>query len=213
MSNKTENAYQTIKSKILDNIYQPSQRLIENQLSQELDVSRNIIRKVLARLESEDLVVLESNKGAYVKSLSLEEVLNLLEIRLLLEVLIAKSAVEYIDSNELDELKNILIKMNECINEERFEDYSQNNKKFHNIIYNVSRKPEAVSIVKRFKTQLVRHQFRTIIVAGRNTDSIKEHTDIYNALERRNKQEVEKAITTHIGNVSKTIKVYYQYLL
>lgn len=213
MSNKTEKTYQTIKNKILENIYQPSQRLIESQLAEELNVSRNIIRKVLVRLENEELIVLESNKGAYVKSLNFEEVLNLLEIRLLLEVLIAKSAVDHIGNEELVQLNNILIKMNECIKEDRFEDYSQNNKEFHDIIYNASRKPEAVAIVKRFKAQLVRHQFRTIIVAGRNADSIKEHTNIYNAFERRDKEEVAKAISTHIGNVSKTIKVYYQYLL
>src|SRR5699024_4964577 len=103
----------------------------------------------------------------------------------------------------------ILNEMKKCLEEERFEDYSEGNKRFHDVIYNVSNKPEAVELVRTFKTQLVRHQFRTILVTGRNSNSIKEHIRIYEALKNSNKKEAEKAVRTHVKNVAKTIKDYY----
>ncbi|WP_099157040.1 GntR family transcriptional regulator [Virgibacillus ndiopensis] len=213
MTDKMESAYLKIKNNIINNTYKPSQRLIESQLSEEIGVSRNTIRQILLKLEREKLVVIEKNKGAYIKVLDLEEVLNILEIRELLEALIAKSAVDHITTDQLDRLNEILSEMEQSIQEERYDDYSKGNRKFHDVIYKASKKPEAVELVKTFKTQLVRHQFRTVLVAGRNFNSFNEHTNIYNALKNGDKKAVEEAIRIHISNVAKTIKDYYQFLI
>lgn len=59
MKRPTEIAYEFIKERILEGIYQPSQKLIENDLSLEIGVSRNTVKKALLKLEQENLVVLE----------------------------------------------------------------------------------------------------------------------------------------------------------
>jgi DNA-binding GntR family transcriptional regulator len=213
MSNKIEEAYRYIKSKIMDNTYPPTHRLVESQLAEEIGTSRNTIRQSFLKLEREKLVVIVGNKGTYVKHFALEEVLNILEIRELLEGLITVSAVDNITDDEIDTLHQILMAMEQCIKDNRFDDYSEGNKKFHNVIYNASNKQEAVELVRTIKTQLVRHQFRTVLVAGRNLDSIKEHKEIFDALKRRNKEDAENAIRTHIRNVANTISQYYKFLI
>src|SRR5690625_1826376 len=160
-----------LKKRIVDNVYKTSQRLVESHLAKELKVSRNTIREILYRLEQDRLIVIERNKGAYIKSLELNEVLNILEIRRLIEQLIAKNAVKYMTDDDFKQMEKVLQEMEFSLESEKFDEYSRNNKRFHEIIYNSSKKPEAVELVKTFKTQLVRHQFRTVLVGNRSLKS------------------------------------------
>lgn len=212
MSNIFENAYKELKEKITSNVYKPSQRLVENQLTEELNVSRNTVREILYRLEQDKLIVIERNKGAYIKSLELEEVIEILEIRELLEILIAKAAVDNMKESDFERLENVILDMELSIKNEKYDEYSNNNQLFHRIIYEVSKKKEAVALVKTFKTQLIRHQFRTVLVSDRKIKSLEEHKSILRALKNYNKDEVADAVGKHIRNVAETIKLYYKYL-
>ncbi|PKC51908.1 hypothetical protein RhiirA1_482691, partial [Rhizophagus irregularis] len=75
--------------------------LNEIDLSKEIGVSRNTIKKVLLKLEKEHLVVTEDNKGATVKAYTLEEVINYFEIREVLEALIIDSAIKNITYHDI----------------------------------------------------------------------------------------------------------------
>lgn len=206
MKNPIELAYNTIKQNILDGIYLPSQRLTENELSKTIGVSRNTIKKALLKLEQENLVQIEHHKGAFVKSYTLEEVVNYLEIREALEGVAIKSAAERMTDAELEQLDSILKDMEYFLESNEFDKYSSCNKKFHNIIYNASTNVEAVKMINIIKTQLMRQHFRTIFVPGRKEQSIKEHRDIYLALKQHDPMLAQEAIQKHVGNIKETIK-------
>jgi DNA-binding GntR family transcriptional regulator len=69
--------------------YSPNERLVEATLTRRLGVSRNSLRTVLASLQHEGLVVLEPNRGARVRSFSLDEARDILRVREAIEALIA----------------------------------------------------------------------------------------------------------------------------
>ncbi|QQE77615.1 GntR family transcriptional regulator [Alicyclobacillus sp. SO9] len=213
MSDQVQSTYAMIRERILSNVYKPAQKLVETTLSQDLGVSRNTIRLALLHLERERLVEIEKNKGAVVRSFTLEEVLNYFEIRIYLERLIVLSAAEHITAAELKALKATLDKMQRCVDENDLDHYSDLNKEFHNIIYEASTNKQAVEFVVSIKTQLLRYHFRTILIPGRNDSSMAEHTAIYETLERGDKDAAEQAIQVHIGNVRNTIKEFYHYLI
>lgn len=213
MSKQTDAAYQYIKLKILDGTYKPSQKLIESQLSEAIGVSRNTIKKALLKLEQENLVVVENNKGAIIKSFTLEEVINYLEIRAALEGLVAKNVAMIIGPSELKRLKKILDEMAVHLENNRFDEYSALNGNFHNIIYGLARNKQAVELINIIKTQLIRYHFRTILVPGRTQNSHKEHTKIYEALAAHDAQKAQESVENHIANVRQTIEQNYRYLL
>jgi DNA-binding GntR family transcriptional regulator len=213
MSRPMDTAYQHMKQKILDGTYKPSQKLIESQLSEEIGVSRNTIKKALLKLEQENLVKIEDNKGATIKSFTLEEVINYLEIREVLEGMVAGTATSNISDDELTMLEETIEKMAEHLQHNRFDEYSSLNKEFHTIIYKASKKVQAVELINIIKTQLIRYQFRTILVPGRNENSITEHKRILKALKARDEEEAVNAAKAHIKNVRLTIEQNYQYLL
>jgi DNA-binding GntR family transcriptional regulator len=191
----------------------PSQKLVESELSELIGVSRNTIKKALLKLEQENLVSLEENKGATIKSFTLDEIINYLEIREVLEGLIAKSAALNISDAKLLQLEETVEKMKEHLEMNRFDEYSKCNHLFHNIIYESSTNIQAVDMVNKIKTQLQRLRIKTILVPGRTKESFKEHQKILNALNARDEKWAEDAVKYHVSNVRKTIVENYSFLV
>ncbi|MCU6602211.1 GntR family transcriptional regulator [Peribacillus frigoritolerans] len=213
MSKQTDYAYEYIKQRILDGTYYPSQKLNESDLSEIIKVSRNTLKKAFMKLEQENLVKIEKNKGATIKSFSLDEIMNYLEIREVIEGLVARKTAKNISDLHLETLEGILDKMQEHIQTNQFDEYSKCNKAFHDIIYNASENPQAIEMIKVIKTQLQRVHFKTILVPGRKEDSLKEHTQILEALKKRDEKEAEEAVKFHISQIRNTIKNNYVYLV
>jgi DNA-binding GntR family transcriptional regulator len=208
-----EIAYQFIKEKILDGSYKPSQKLTEIELSEVIGASRNTIKKALLKLEQENLVEIEQNKGAFIKSFTLDEIINYLEIREVLEGLVARTAAKNISDAELEHMEEILQQMDSYLKQNRFDEYSNLNKEFHQIIYQASKNPQAVEIVNVIRTQLSRYHFRTILIPGRNQNSFQEHNKIFEALKSHDEKLAQEAVMNHVANVRTTIKENFSFLV
>ncbi|GHU39434.1 GntR family transcriptional regulator [Spirochaetia bacterium] len=78
-------AYNTIKQKILSCEYPPNSLLNEEKLREDLQVSRTPIRDALSRLEQESLIQILPKRGVIVAGISLEEVEQIYELRMLIE--------------------------------------------------------------------------------------------------------------------------------
>jgi DNA-binding GntR family transcriptional regulator len=213
MSRQMDTAYQYIKQKILDGTYKPSQKLTESELSELIGVSRNTIKKALLKLEQENLVEIENNKGAYIKSFTLEEIINYLEIREVLEGLVARTAAKNITEDELAKLGEILNEMEIHLQNNRFDEYSNLNKEFHQIIYHASKNIQAVQIINMIRTQLLRYHFKTILIPGRNKSSYQEHKKIFEALKAHDEKLAEEAVMIHISNIRQTVIQNFSFLL
>ncbi len=213
MGGQTDIAYLFIKKKIMEGDYRPSQKLTENELSKIIGVSRNTVKNALLKLEQENLVTVEPNKGASIKSFTLEEVLNYFEIREVLEGLVVKTVAKVISDSELTQLQKVLEAMSVKLEHNRLDEYSHLNRQFHNNIYQLASNVQAVELINMIKTQLIRYHFRTILIPGRNQESMKEHQRIYEALEKHDELEAQAAVMNHVSNVRQTIKENYQLLI
>lgn len=213
MKRPAEIAYEFIKERILEGIYQPSQKLVENELAVEIGVSRNTVKKALLKLEQENLIALENNKGATIKSFSLQEISNYLKIREVLEGLIATDAAKNITNEDILQLELILVEMKDNLQAHQFDAYSQGNLRFHDVIYHASNNQQAVDMVKIIKQQLKRLQFKTILVPGRNESSFEEHSSILQALKARDGERAEAELKKHVANVRHTIENHYNVLM
>jgi len=210
---QTEITYEFIKQRILNGEYKPSQKLIENKLAEEINVSRNTVKKALIMLEKENLVEVTMNKGATIKSFTLNEMMNYLEIRGEMEGLIGRKAAQNITDHDLEGLEEIFHIMSALISENNFDEYSKTNSMFHQIIYKASKNPEAVRVIHTIKTQLNRLYFRTILIPGRKEQSIIEHEAILRALQSRDPDKSEKALKKHVMNVRELIECNHKFIV
>lgn len=213
MRDQTSQVYQELRKRILDGVFRPAESLTEVALAAELGASRNTVRKALLKLESENLVVIEENKRARVRWFSAEEALQYLEVRELLEGFVIRQSVPLLGSAEIEEMRCILAEMKKCLDLRDLLQYSQNNWRFHDVVYRVCPNRPAVDMIMVIKNQLKRYNIRTVLIPGRGDDSFSEHTAILRALELKDAGEAEMLMRRHMANLMTVLRKNFELLL
>lgn len=85
MESLKSGAYTAIKSRIADCTYPPGSMVNEEILRLSLNISRTPIRDALSRLEQEGLIVIKPKKGILISPLTLEDISQIFEIRMVFE--------------------------------------------------------------------------------------------------------------------------------
>ena len=212
-SGPSVDVYESLKNKIETGSLSPSQNLREVDLAHQYKVSRNTIKKALLMLERDTLVSIEMNKGAKVRSYSLEEVLEFLELRSELEGFIIRLACVVLSETDIQNMESILNEMRELKNQQELVLYSHNNQKFHQIIYDACPNKTATKLLINLKNQMKKYNTKTILIPKRSDQSFKEHEDIFNAVKNGSCLEAQALMITHIMNVRKIFEKNYQLLL
>lgn len=213
MLSPVERVYQTIRSRILNQEYVPSQTLVESALAKEFAVSRNTVRKALMQLVNEKLVELEANKSAVVKFLTKEEAFNLMEIRERLEGLIANNAAKEIKQEELDMIRDNLVKMKKTLSNGELLEYSKINDIIHQILDDACTNRKAIELIKSVRLQLRSYNKKIILISARVEESYKEQLEILKALEMGDSEQSELLMRKHMNNVRKTLIENYDMLI
>lgn len=94
-------AYDQIRTAIVEGRYEGGARLVEQRIAEEFDLSRTPVREALRRLQAEGLVRIERHRGATVRELSVEEVVDLYDLRARLEGYAAELAAQRHDAADL----------------------------------------------------------------------------------------------------------------
>jgi DNA-binding GntR family transcriptional regulator len=202
-----------IQQKILYGEYAPASALIETELAGEYGVSRNTIKKVLLMLASKSLVTIEPNKSAKVRSYTLNEVLDYMQIREVLEGLIVQLAVPHITEEQITKLKEELSQMKDHIKKRELLAYSECNYRFHQIIYDACSNRTLIEIVVGLKNQISKFGAKTILIPGRDEQSYREHIAIFDSIVRHDYESASVLVQRHIHNVAQTIREYGKLIL
>jgi DNA-binding GntR family transcriptional regulator len=192
-----EIAYDTIKAKILNGEYAPGERLITNDLANELGVSRMPIREALQRLDAATgLVTVIPHKGAVVFNSSDEDLYEVFLIRAVLEGLAARLACPNIDETALAELKEINQKIKQLHKED--EEYFQElNLEFYSIIWKASNAPRLVGMLKPLYEASRSYRYRSLKIPVRLNSVVQVHNEIIEAIEKQEPDRVESVIHNH----------------
>src|SRR5215469_18223807 len=91
-----------IREAILDEVFKPGDHLGEAELAKKFEVSRSPVRETLLALEKEGTLVISPYRGAIVKPLSAEEILDIAELRLALICLALKPAYRHLSPADFD---------------------------------------------------------------------------------------------------------------
>jgi DNA-binding GntR family transcriptional regulator len=100
-------AYERLRQAIMRLELAPGAAVSEAQLVDDFDFSKASVRAALARLRGEGLVVAEARRGHVVAALTLRDVLEIYDLRLVLEPPAAEAAAGRIDRDELTRLQTL----------------------------------------------------------------------------------------------------------
>lgn len=152
----SELAYRKIRQAIVEGRYQPGQRLIEQRISEEFELSRTPVRESLRRLDAEGLVIIERNRGAVVRPITKNEILDMYELRSRLEALSAERAASRVTAEDLAELDEAIAEFDAGLNAKGIPDLEVvrrvdvANYRFHNALLRMADNPRLSHLLAGF---------------------------------------------------------------
>ncbi len=190
--------FNTLRDAILTGKLVPGERLMENQLAEKLGVSRTPIREALRMLELENLVELVPRKGAQVLDMSEKDIVNVLEVRCVLEGLGAALACKKMKEEELRKLKETEREFEKASETEDNEAIADIDEKFHDIMFASTENDKLIQIFNNLRIQLYRYRMAHVKLESSKATIITHHRGIIKAIENRLPEEGSKVAQEHI---------------
>jgi DNA-binding GntR family transcriptional regulator len=207
--NLKQAVYERLKANLVRGNLPPGSKLVETQLSRRLGVSRTPLREALSRLQQDGLIEIRPRRGAFVKKASLEEVLESLELREVLEGL----AIRLLCGNPRP---GAILQMKECfrsftpINVERsLATYAHRNVRFHNLIIDGSGNQKLVAVIRNLYDQMDMVRLHTISLPGRARKSLNEHLRIIDLVQKGRGDLAERELRAHIRTLRDAVRQVY----
>lgn len=197
----SELAYEQIKEAILSAKLKPGEIISENLMATALNMSRTPIREAFKELVHENLVEIIPGRGAVVKDISLKELKEIFELRLVLESYAAGVVVNRITDDEIAELKKVWQAIYEQIQKGKkieLETISEYDHKLHTLIINKCDNSHLNNFMDILSQQIRRYQLLVAIAHGDLADTVRQHLEIIALLEARDKEKLIKVLRNHI---------------
>jgi DNA-binding GntR family transcriptional regulator len=192
---------EALRAAILNGEYAPKQRLVEIDLCERFSTSRFILRAALQELSAQGLVEFQRNRGARVRDVSLEEAIEITEVRILLEGHLAARAAERASRADVAMLRGLVKDMRTAVGKSELLAYSDLNARLHAAIRDIAAHETAARLLRQLRDQTVRHQFSLSLVPGRPKVSLPQHEAIVAAIVAHKPQEARQAMHEHLQSV------------
>jgi len=204
--NAAQLAYERLREEIVSGALQPNERLVEADLVQLLDAGRSAVRTALVRLEQEGLVEREPNRGAKVRLVDESEAAEILESRMVLEGLAARHAASNVTLAEVEELRRVIAAMRSRLDDGDLLAVSDLNATLHGRLLEIADNTTVARLVATLNSQLVRFQYRTILLPGRAEQSHAEHRAIVDAVAAGDADAAERAVRDHVAHIVEALR-------
>jgi DNA-binding GntR family transcriptional regulator len=199
-------SYERLREAIVRGEIAPNSRLVEADLSSFFEMSRGAVRTALIRLEQEGLVVREPHRGARVRQVSDREAIEILQARAVLEGLAVRLTAERIDEAGAGRLRACLTRHRELLESGDLLGASDANADLHAELLALSGHSTVQRLIRGLNAQMVRYQYRTILIPGRPAASQAEHAAIVEAVVARAPERAETAMRRHLLNVADALQ-------
>lgn len=168
---------------ILDGTLPAGARLAEVQLGEELGVSRTPLREAIRMLEQAGFVTISPNKGAFVRTIELTDMLEVSEIRSTLEALAICLMRKRMTPELLRSLDEALQAMQEAHAAKDSLAFITQHNRYHEIIIHGSGNQMLIDILNRLRAHTNWHRFHfQYDIDAFFADSLKNHTQIHTLL-------------------------------
>lgn len=191
------NAYDQIRKAIQDGRFFPGMRVTENEIAKWLNVSRTPVREAVFRLESDGLLTHRSRQGLTVAKLDYQSVIELYEMREVLEGTAAFSAASHASAAEIQTLREVL--NIECsLGDSDPEKAAQSNRRFHQIIYHAAHNRYLLKSLNALGDAMILLGNTTLSLPERHASALEEHNKIVEAIEAGDAEAARDAAGAHI---------------
>ncbi len=193
-----EIVYEELKRQLLVGEISPGTRMMEIELAEDMGVSRTPVREAIRKLEKEGLVTMEARRGAYASEVSVEDMLDVLEVRQDLEAMAASLAAQRITEEEKELLSRATENYREAVESEKTEDIIRCDEQFHQMIVNCSRNKTLIKLFSQVQELALRFRYLYYDDFSRYENMPVDHKRIEEAIMSGNTEKAKAYANDHV---------------
>ena len=191
-TSKYEDAYHEIKRRIISGEFPPGTILVERRLCEMLQLSRTPIRSALQNLAQEGFLTTAPGRGLMVSSVQMEDVLEIFEIRRVLDPLALRLFMMSARKDVVDDMRQAIVEMGAALERQDFRAYVEADGRFHRFYTHYTGNKRLGKIWDDISDQEQRILAMTLSDVSRCQTTYPHHVAIFESIE---KNDVEQAVT------------------
>jgi GntR family transcriptional regulator, rspAB operon transcriptional repressor len=200
--------YEQIKHRIITCTFRPGEYINELQLSGLLNIGRTPVHQALDRLMVEGMVEVIPRKGVIVKPVSLNEVLQIIEVRLINEPLVARLAAEHASQADLADMANVLKRAKHWAVLRNIENLMLLDREFHLLVAKAARNDVLIELLRNLHERSLRFWFISLNAPTQYQLVQDEHATILEAIGRHDPGKAEAAMRRHIESFRSNVSQF-----
>ncbi|RLM16244.1 GntR family transcriptional regulator [Gibbsiella quercinecans] len=193
-----ERAYLAFKHRLITLRYKPGEYLNTAQVMDDLEMGRTPVNQAVHRLATEGLLQIIPRKGVMVSPLSIDDALELIEVRLVNEALCLRLATQRVNSAQIELLRELNQRIATASETRDREQMLLLDREFHQVLADIAGNSRLSDILSIIHAQAQRFWATTLSSAMHMQEVIAEHEAIIQAMEQGNVDQVEAAAQAHI---------------
>lgn len=208
----SDQIYERLKQKILLGEIEPGERLMQNQVAENLRASRTPVREAFRRLEQDGLVERVPQGGVRVTRIDLDTIQDVFGIRRVLEAYAVELACDRITGEEISALKRLMSQARETLKspdlglETKLKKLFELNSQFHDTIYRAAGNYFLLGIINNLRN-IVRRMRYLGLRADSTWDQVwDEHSRLIECLELKNRESAVGLIREHLANAASYVE-------
>jgi DNA-binding GntR family transcriptional regulator len=204
-----EQAYQAIKHRIITCAFEPGQELSENAVANALKIGRTPVHQAFDRLHSEGLVDVQPRKGVIVRPINLDEVIEIIETRLLNETFAVRLAAERASSAEIVAIRDVLLRVTQVADQDDVEQMMLLDRDFHRLIARAAHNTVLADVLLKLHERSLRLWFISLATSGHQARVHEEHQRIVDAISHRDVDAAQTAMRLHIDSFRQNVLKHF----
>lgn len=200
-----EQVYKYLKHEIISGRIKPGKRIIEEKISKELNVSRSPIREAVQLLEKDGLINVNFSKSVTVITPTVEDYINLFEVRAGVESMAAYYSAQRRSETELKKIGKSIKLMEKALIDDDISALLEANQNFHEHVLHSSHNPILVKMTLQLRG--LNNLYRKSIIVGNPIyarKSYEDHANIYNLILNQDADNAANSMKEHITHDYKT---------
>ena len=196
-SSLTTVVQQEIERAILAGEYEPGGKLIEAALAEKMGVSRGPVREAFRMLEEAGLVRNEKNRGVFVRSVPIEEAMEIFDLRAAMDELVGRLLAKNITPAQLKEIRELVEAMEKAVKAEDARNYHLINLRFHDRLVEMAGNSKLTAFYRKLIKELSLFRRMNLAQSTLLPISAGEHRHIVKAIASGDAEAAGKAMFAH----------------
>lgn len=201
----TARVYAALKREILTCQLVPGTTLYEGQLAERLEVSKTPIRDALGMLVHEGFVTVQPRQGYRVTDITLADVQEVFQMRMLLEPAAAELAAERATADQLKRLQHLAEESYVYGELPTYEEFVVKNREFHVVLAEASGNGRLAAALRNLLEEMQRLFLFGLDIRDSAEEQIHEHRDLVDALLKGNHHMAREIATSQIETSRKRV--------